>query len=263
MVELLLAMSDRIKKPLQALLQKLLGFETYLFLFSLFIQYTIRWNPKEGDITHFIKQLKSDAKVVDIGANIGIMTSLIAQKCKKGKVYAVEPIVGNVGVLKRVLRFRGIQNTEVMPIALGERSGTLEMRMPVIQGVKMQGLTHVYHPQIAGYDAPYESYEVPQKTLDEVFERVWIDAIKMDVENFEFYVLKGAEALLKRCKPLLYMELWDNDNRRQCMAFLQDLGYTCYVMQAGARVKYNRSVHSHQNFFFLWEGKGHKVSSYT
>ena len=43
----------------------------------------------------------------------------------------------------------------------------------------------------------------------------------MDVENFEIHVLKGATHLIERCKPLIYIELWDNENRKACMQFLK------------------------------------------
>ena len=65
-------MLDSGKKILQRITQKLLGFDNYLFLFSLFIQSTLKWNPKEGHFRHFMKMLSESDQVVDIGANIGI-----------------------------------------------------------------------------------------------------------------------------------------------------------------------------------------------
>ena len=243
-------MLDTGKKFLQRILQRLMGFENYLFLFSLFIQYTLRWNPKEGHFNHFLRLLEPHYNVLDVGANIGIMTSLLAKHCKKGNIYAIEPIPDNLKALKRMIRFHRLENVSVKPFAVGKDTGALEMRMPVIRGVRMQGLSHVHHPQIEGYQSPYQSFEVPQKTLDELFPESEIHAIKMDVENFEFNVLQGALQLLSRCRPLLYMELWDNENRKLCMNYLGELGYTPYVYQNRELVAYEKGKHRQHNFFF-------------
>ena len=231
-------------------MQRLLGFDNYLFLFSLFIQNTLKWNPKEGHFRHFLKMLHPTDKVIDVGANIGIMTSLLAKKCREGKVFAIEPIPENIKALERMLQFHGATQVRVLPVAVGEYSGQLEMGMPIIDGVRMQGLSHAIHPDIEGYEAPYQSYQVPLKSLDELFPNESITAIKMDVENFEVHVLKGAKDLLIRCRPLIYMELWDNANRRACMQFLGDLGYHPHVWNRGKLEAFQPDKHSQHNFFF-------------
>ena len=243
-------MLDSGKKILQRITQKLLGFDNYLFLFSLFIQSTLKWNPKEGHFRHFMNMLSEGDQVIDIGANIGIMSSLLAKKCRKGRIFAVEPIPENIKALNRMLQFRRAENVVVLPVALGESSGNLEMRMPIIEGVRMQGLSHVYHPDIEGYEAPYRSYQVPLKSLDELFPTEQIDAIKMDVENFEIHVLKGAANLIDRCKPLIYIELWDNENRTACMEFLKGKGYIAQVWERGAIQPFDSRIHRQHNFFF-------------
>ena len=43
-----------------------------------------------------------------------------------------------------------------------------------------------------------------------------IGAIKMDVENFEYFVLEGGKELIKKHKPIIYTELWENQNREKC-----------------------------------------------
>ena len=68
------------------------------------------------------------------------MSSLLAKKCQKGRIFAVEPIPENIQALNRMLHFRRAENVVVLPVALGESSGNLEMRMPIIEGVKMQAL---------------------------------------------------------------------------------------------------------------------------
>jgi hypothetical protein len=78
-----------------------------------------------------------------------------------------------------------------------------------------------------------------------------IKAIKIDVENFEYFVLKGGIQLLIDNKPLIYMELWKNDNRINCMNFLSNLNYDCFVIENNQCVHFQVDYHHQQNFLFI------------
>ncbi|RMG59207.1 MAG: FkbM family methyltransferase [Bacteroidetes bacterium] len=244
-----------LKKAIQAFLQRLLGFDRYLFYFSRFKIHTLRWDGprREGDFLHFLSLLPADAVVLDIGANIGIMTVLMARQCPQGQVYAFEPVPENFRALSRVVSHYRLPNVSLHQVALGEQAGTIRMAMPVLKGVRMQGLTHVDHGSIDGYEGEYVHYEVPQASLDgwSFAEGTRIHALKMDVENYEQYVLSGARQLLETHRPMLYIELWDNENRRQCMALLSELGYQSYVLERKQLTPYRPGLHRQHNFFFL------------
>ncbi len=246
------------KKRIQAVLQRILGFNNYLFVFSLFMMSTLRWNKEERGFNHLLTLLKTDDVVLDIGANIGIMTALLAKKCKQGTVHAFEPVPENISVLNRIIKFLSLQNVNLHPIALGAETKEVEMSMPIMVGVRMQGLSHILHHSIDGYQTDTISYKVKQLPLDqfEEFLNVRISAIKIDVENYEQFVFKGALKLIKRDKPLIYCELWDNDNRKKCFEILGRQGYVPMVWHNRELVAYQGGVHKHQNFFFLPKKNG-------
>lgn len=243
------------KKTIQAFLQWLLGFDTYLFLFAIVKIKTLRWEPqdKEGDFNHFCSMLQPTDLVLDIGANIGIMSALMARQCRQGQVFAYEPVPDNVVTLNRVLRYLKLKNVTVFPFALGTQAARIEMKMPVLKGVRMQGLSHVSHESIEDYDSPYVTYEVEQYALDHLLadQQSRIAAIKMDVENYEQFILTGAIDLLSRHQPMIYCELWDNENRQRCFEILQGLGYEIRVLIDQELVPFDSSHHTHHNFFFL------------
>ncbi|MFM2376161.1 MAG: hypothetical protein RLZZ165_1258 [Bacteroidota bacterium] len=240
------------KRRIQNLLQSVLGFRRYLFLFSLFKIRTLRQDRREGDFFHFLSMLPEDARVLDIGANIGIMTALLARHCRSGIVHAIEPIPENFEVLSRVCRHYRFGNVRLHPFALGEEEGRLEMVMPEVRKVKMQGLSHVVHESITEYNDG-RRYTVPQHRLDSLPEIVTgVQAIKIDVENFEYFVFKGGEGILRKFKPLIYCELWANENREKCFQLLAgELGYQVMVLHSGALVRFDPGIHTHQNFFFV------------
>ena len=240
------------KNIIQKYLQKILGFNNYLFIFSIFKILTLKLDRKENDFLYFIRLLPENSVVLDIGANIGIMTVHLCRNVKKGIVYAFEPIPENYLVLQKIARFFHIQNLHLFNCALGDQNKVVEMIMPVNASVKKQGLSHIIHESISDLnDGVY--YSVLQRTLDSVAAEIKIPfyAIKMDVENFEFFVLKGGKESIAKYRPVIYTELWDNENRTRCFAILSELGYKIMVLDNKKLVDYDSLLHATQNFFFI------------
>jgi hypothetical protein len=100
-----------------------------------------------------------------------------------------------------------------------------------------------------------EITEVPIFKLDD-FEplknnNLKIVGIKMDVENFESFVVKGGLNMIKKHLPILYIELWDNENRNSCFSDLAGIGYLPYTLENNELVLFNAKKHNNHNFFFI------------
>jgi len=237
------------KNTIKYILQKLLGYEKYLFVFSKYKIKTLKKDKKEGDFFLFLDEINGAGDVLDIGANIGIMTYHLSKKFPNNTIYAIEPMPNNLKVLNKIISYYELNNVKVLPYALGEKSGNIEMVLPLNGKVKMQGLAHVVHDSIDEWNEG-EKVNVVCKTLDELFENASISGIKMDIENFEYFALKGGTKLLQKNKPVIYLELWDNDNRNLCFEFLENLGYTAFVNHQNNLTPYNPLKHKKQNFIF-------------
>ena len=246
------------KALIKKTLQRILGFDNYLYIFSLFTIYTLKWNKNEKDFLFFLKLIPNEGIVLDIGANIGIMTAHLCRKLKNVTVYAFEPMPNNLKALQRIIRFFHLKNVKVMDFALGNEEGSVEMVMPVVDSVKMQGLSHVVHDSIEEFNEGAR-FDVPVKKLDNLEELTEgdkrITAIKMDVENFEFFVLDGGKELIRKNRPLIYTELWENENRHNCLKLVRELGYNVKVIIGEELVDYNPDTHITQNFFFIPDKK--------
>jgi FkbM family methyltransferase len=229
------------KNKLKLFLQQFLGINNYLFLFSILTIKRLKWNKHEEEFLYFNEMLPDNAIVMDIGANIGIMTVPIAMKVKNAQVYAFEPVPTNVKALKRIVNHYKLNNVKIFETALGEEAGELKMVMPVSDKVKMQGLSHVLEGDVNDAINQGDIFSVPVRKLDDIEELKAADkinAIKIDVENFEYYVLKGGEALLRKHKPIIYCELWDNEKRYMTLNYLKGLGYKVKVYQNEKLVDY-------------------------
>ena len=242
------------KNAVKYILHKLFGFKNYLFIFSLFKIYTLKRDKNEKDFFTFLSLIPEHTAVLDIGANIGIMTVHLARTIKGATVYSFEPVPNNIEAFKRIIRYFKLQNVKLFEIALGNKDGEVEMVMPVINAVRMQGLSHVVHSSIPENNEG-EHYKVPLKMLDKIAELQnlpqRISAIKIDVENFEYFVLEGARNLITTHQPVVYAELWDNENRKQCFTLFKNLHYSAFIVAGEKLVKFDPVRHETQNFIFL------------
>lgn len=217
-------------------------------MFSIYSIKRLEHNRYEKEFLHFIKLIPNTGIVLDVGANIGITTIPLAKRLNKAVIHSYEPMPENLLALNRVIKFFKVKNTKVFPVALGEKSGQLKMVMPIVDSVKMQGLSHTYQE---GDDDNGEIYTVEVKTLDEIYEKTGqnISAIKIDVENFEYEVLKGGKKLLEKYKPIIYSELWDNEIRTDVIGYLQTIGYEVKVYNGKSLENFSKQQVT--NFFFL------------
>ena len=241
-----------LKSFIKYILQFSLGFDRYLLTFARWKIKTLHTDKKEFDFFWFVNLLPQEGVILDIGANIGIMSYHLCKKRPKSQVHAYEPIPQNFQTLEAIKKQYQLDNLEINCLALGNTSGTVEMILPTVERVKMQGLSHVKHPSITEFNEG-EIHEATVKTLDEIYPvgTEPITGIKLDVENFEFFVLEGGRELIKRDHPIIYAELWDNENRGKTFDLLHRLGYTTYVVQRDRMIKWNDAITNKQNFIFI------------
>jgi FkbM family methyltransferase len=139
-----------------------------------------------------------DATVLDVGANIGLSTILLARLT--GRVVAFEPSPPNVAFLRRNLELNAIPNVEVVAAAVSDAPGTLRFHVAQFGA----GSHVVAAGHVAGQTMP--TVDVPAIVLDDQ-NLPPLAFLKIDAEGHEPNVLAGARALLARDRPLIYTEI--------------------------------------------------------
>ncbi|NEN24416.1 FkbM family methyltransferase [Cryomorpha ignava] len=239
------------KNTVKRLLQRLLGFNTYLKIFARYKIATLKSDKKEGDFFAFMSLLKNEGLILDIGANLGIMTWHLLKDFSNAEIWAFEPIPENNKILHAVTEKCQHQRFRIFDCALGDKPGIAKMVLPNVSKVKMQGLSHIVHESIGEFNQG-DFYEVEIDTLDNLIDSTKkVQGIKLDVENFEYFVLKGGEELIERDKPIIYTELWVNENREKCLNFIKTKGYAVKVHVGNKLIDFSPETYSGQNFFFI------------
>ena len=151
--------------------------------------------------------LQPGAKALDIGANIGYLTSLFAVGAgPSGAVHTFEPHPHvQETLIRNIARIR--LHPESAPIsmhicALGDISGQARLIETDYFEIN-RGTARIAEARSEG---ELRSYSVPIETLDNVFPNESFDLAKIDVEGFEPRVLQGAKRLLreKRIRHIIY-----------------------------------------------------------
>ncbi|MFH1019050.1 MAG: FkbM family methyltransferase [Pseudomonadota bacterium] len=175
----------------------------------------------EGEINLFDQIVREGQVVVDVGANIGDLTLFFAKKVGLGgAVHAFEPQRLVFQTLCANMALNSIVNTFCHNAALGVERG--EVVVPLIapwgQEYNFGGMALGGHQQ---------GERVPLFPLDDLGLTA-CHFIKIDVEGMELDVLLGAQALIRACRPVLYVENDRQDKSAPLIRHLDALDYALY-----------------------------------
>ncbi len=160
------------------------------------------------------KYLKPNFTYLDCGANIGNHSLFFACIAKAKKIFAFEGNPPTYDVLAKNIELNNLQNIiKAYNCVLGEKEGFAQ-------------ISHCDLLNIGGTDfAESENTNgIVMKALDSFSFDSKIDFIKMDVEGFEYQVLRGGKNLLLRDKPILWVESF-SDNYTKVSQLLSEFGY--------------------------------------
>ncbi|MGB7913157.1 MAG: FkbM family methyltransferase [Desulfobaccales bacterium] len=163
----------------------------------------------------FAESIAEGSIVFDIGAHVGFYTLLSSVLVgPKGRVFAFEPIEGNLFYLKKHLHLNHITNVSVIEAAVSDHDGVTYFA----RGCHSS----------QGHISPKGNLLVKTVCLDELhFNRKVLtpDFIKIDVEGAEMSVLIGARSILEHYHPMIFLATHGEDVHRQCIILLKSLDY--------------------------------------
>ncbi len=175
-----------------------------------------------GEIELIARLLTKDANLIELGSNIGSHTVFLAKYTNKGLVYAFEPRRIYFQTLCANLIANGNSNVYAFPLGVADKADMrLEGEVPSNVGINAGGF--------AIGDLPGSDEQIDLICLDDKIDRLKpISLIKADIEGYELAALKGAQKLIRRDRPLLYLEANDTPEAPKLLRYLSDLGYASW-----------------------------------
>ena len=205
-------------------------------------------------------------QVVDIGANVGWYTKVLAESVSSdGRVYSIEPMPMTFEILSYCVHQLGLKNVELFCCGISEAAGEALMEIPSFK----KGGDNFYMAKIVSSDNRDEKgnkrIQVHLRSLDEILlgSKRPIKFIKCDVEGHELAVVKGARSVIEKFRPAWLIEISHDPDEigspsNELFSILRSYDYKIYWLNGGnlvERAARDRSV----NYFFL---TAEQLSSY-
>lgn len=158
------------------------------------------YQHEPGIATMLERYIKPGMAVVDIGANIGCLTMLLASLVgASGRVVAVEPNPENIKLLEASRRVNGFEQVLIIQAAAGRQTGLLALNVS-----HSNGMTGELPEDV---DAVFASHPVPCFPLDAILPKNRpFRLIKIDSEGAELNALVGLSETIARDHPIIVSE---------------------------------------------------------
>lgn len=162
--------------------------------------------------------LKDFRWALDVGAHVGWWSAMLSGDFEG--VIAFEPVEEHIKCWLKNVSLKGVRNPNVKLIqtAVGRFGNSATMA----EG--REGNTGMRYMEVGTGSITMDFLDglIPQEMP--------VDFLKIDTEGMEFDVLLGAQALISRCKPVIYFEDKGHSERYgypigQCRRFLEVMGY--------------------------------------
>ncbi len=194
-----------------------------------------------------IKQMELNIKdgdnVIDVGANIGLMTLLLSKFVgKHGTVFAFEPHPENLEIFHKNIKINNIENIILENKAVSNHDGKAKLFDGWIKNEQSTAKLFRVEGQ------PSSFIETSIVSLDTYFDKIKlidkISFVKIDVEGVEFDVIKGMQGILeKNPKIQLIIEfiprqiIASGANPKEMLDFLIFRGFKIYWFDYGVDKK--------------------------
>lgn len=181
----------------------------------------------EDDIRFLRHVAKPGMKIIDIGANFGVYSlSLAAIIGKTGQIFAIEPAATTADFLAQSIAQNHFDQITLIQAAISDHAGT-------------GFLAHGFSPESSHLDAATTGTgeSVPLMRLDDLLaQQGWpvIDFLKIDAEEHEPAVIRGAQHFLSHQSPAIMIEIMGREAvSMQAAEMLRDFGYRLYALLPG------------------------------
>jgi len=203
------------------------------------------WAQTEVDI--LLGLIGPGDTVLDIGAFIGTHTLAFAKRVGDGgEVYAVEPHPLFFEVLKRNIGQNVLTNVRLLNVALSD-----DVRQAQIQEIDVREASNFAGTSVLeeGFpsQAPARHHTIDVATLDQLA-ITRCQLIKIDAENMEINVLKGARQTLRATRPVVFTECNSLQFGWPVVEFMGEQDYRTYLLNVPAYSPQNFHKNS-TNFF--------------
>ncbi len=183
--------------------------------------------------------------IIDIGANLGISSMGFRQMGFKNRIYIFEP---NPIIFKKYLIEikKNYKNIILLNLALGDTNKRKNFFIPYYKNEAIHyfgsfdkkyidNSIKMTFPKVRS-EIKFKKKIIDIRKFDSLDLKIKPHFIKIDVEGFDFYVLKGLSKTIKKHKPILLIE-YNKENFKQINNFLKNYEKYIYDIKLDKLIK--------------------------
>jgi FkbM family methyltransferase len=199
---------------------------------------------KDIEQENLMSLIKPGDFVMDIGTNYGTTILQFANLIGvKGKAFGFEPDPINFEICKQNIQLNQFKNLSVENIGLGNKEAEVNL---VVDFESNRGGNRISENIVGKESHQIKIIQFDNWILDKKIEK--INLIKIDVEGYEMEVLKGAEQSIIKYKPILFIELDDNNLKQQNSSAKELISYLINLNYFIINSLTNQQVNFDDNF---------------
>ncbi len=195
-----------------------------------------------------LNYLNIDSTFLDIGANIGYFTNLGASICRKGKVFAFEPIKRIYNQNIKSIRKNKFGNVKIY----NKGCGMKKEEKTIFLDKGNLGASTLLKKVSTQNKIAKEKIEIVK--IDDIIKKR-VDLIKMDIEGFEYFAFNGMRQLIKKCRPKIVFEFspyyYENIKKGLSLKFLNELKKMGYSLKD---IEDNQKINNFKKYLCKFKG---------
>ncbi len=153
---------------------------------------------EKDTFSYFEKIIKPNDTILDIGAHIGLFSVFFSKKLSdKGRVICFEPTPGTFQILEKTAELNDLKNCTLVNAAIADKSGSLNFNLTSSDGEGSNANSLVHTERTVNVT------KVKVFSIDDYrrAEKLKINILKIDVEDYELNALIGAKETFDQDKP--------------------------------------------------------------
>ncbi|ENO8808635.1 FkbM family methyltransferase [Photobacterium damselae subsp. damselae] len=196
----------------------------------------------KNELCEISKFIKDTDTVLDVGAFIGTHTIYFSSLVCNGKVISFEARKDIYDVLK--INSDKLSNVTVINSGIGKNNYKIEIEHKSLNGsdnfggLDLKPIDKLEHKEVEIISInKLDSYDLEK-----------VDFIKVDVEGMEYDVLLGAENIINKNRPVIFLELNDVEHGSNLLSWAKNNNYNVYGISTLAYNK-NNFNNNQENIF--------------
>ncbi len=237
----------------KTVLMRSLGSNVTAYVQAVRFAWKIKTNAKSDPEFGLVNKILRVTDVcVDVGANGADWTNHLSRIVgDSGAVYAFEADPYYALATSRATKLLGLRNVKLFGFGLSDQNGHAALNVVSESGVRMSGEGHVDMAATSANESTGNEStgntaqcRIELRTLDSVAEEHTrlraVRLIKIDVEGFELFVLRGAAKLLAAARPYVVLEVGNFERygvcERDIFDFFDAMNYQALTIATGDKL---------------------------